>query len=118
MKKLLILIVFSAVFLHFYPQPALERWYMVKKTTMLNIFSEATDTRVSLKADKIYKDLTPRLDQFNANEQQYLKEITMDKNSVKVFFIQYCQEKKHNSKFHVSNQKIVCAAINNYQSLL
>ncbi len=117
MKNILILIVFGAVFLHFYPQPKLEHWYLEQKTVVLSSFSEATDTKVRLKADKIYSDLTPEFDHFNENEQAYLKEITTDRNSVKSFFAKYCQENKHNPKFHATNQAKVCSTITKYQSL-
>ena len=55
MKNLLILIVAVALFLHFYPQPELDDWFAQQKETILTSFSEATDTQVSLKSDKIFQ---------------------------------------------------------------
>jgi chlorite dismutase len=118
MKKLLILIVAAALFLHFYPQPKLENWYLEHKTNAIKLFSEATDTKVRLKADKIYMDLKSEFDSFNSEEQQFLKEITADRNTVKAFYIKYCKSKLQTPHFHRDNQKKVCQTINNYSALL
>ena len=56
-EKYIILIVAAALFLHFYPQPELEAWFEEQKTEVLKVFSDATDTKVRLKSDKIYQDL-------------------------------------------------------------
>ena len=118
MKNLLILIVAIALFLHFYPQPEIEQKYEEIKTQMLNAFSDATDTKIRLKADKVYTDLKPELDSFSEEEVNYLKEITTDRRSVKDFYVNYCEGKKQTPIFHSSNLSKVCKAIGNYQSLL
>jgi len=114
MKNILILIVAAAIFLHFYPQPELESWFNEQKETALATFSDATDTKVRLKSDKIYQDLEPKLAQFNEEEKKFLKEITASRESVKAFYYQYCEKDKFSPKFHRTNQKLVCETIYKY----
>ncbi len=56
MKNLLILIVAAAVYLHFYPQPEVTKFYNETKQSLLDGFSKFSDTSVRLKADKIFID--------------------------------------------------------------
>lgn len=117
MKKLLILIVAAALFLHFYPQPELEEWYTKQKTLVINMFSEATDTQVRLKAAKVYDDLQPQLDSFNREEQQYLQEITANRKTIEDFYNKFCQAEKQSHQFHRSNQQKVCQTISQYSAM-
>ena len=118
MKNLLILIVAIALFLHFYPQPEVDKKYQEIKTQVLSAFSDATDTKVRLKADKVYTDLKPELDSFNEEEIKFLKEITTDRHSVRNFYQDYCEGDKQTPIFHSTNLGKVCKVIGNYQSLL
>ncbi|MEW6990578.1 hypothetical protein AADZ91_07790 [Colwelliaceae bacterium 6441] len=117
MKNILILIVAIAIYLHFYPQPELERWYNEQKTLVLSSFSEATDTKVRLNPNKIYNDIKPKFEQFNQEEQKFVREITTSREDVKRFFKRYCQDNQPTPKLHQKNQKQVCQTISNYQSL-
>ena len=117
MKNLLILIVAIAIYLHFYPQPELESWFNEQKTMVLSEFSNATDTKVRLNPNKIYKDLQPSFGQFNENEQTFVREITHSRESVIDFFTLYCKEKRPTPKLHQKNQQLVCSKITAYQSL-
>jgi hypothetical protein len=118
MKNLLILIVAAALFLHFYPQPELESWFEEQKSTVLEGVSEATDTQVRLKSDKIYNDLKSQFEHFSSEEQNFLQEITADRESVKDFFMEYCKGKKQSPQFHRENQKKVCRKIDQLSALL
>ena len=118
MKKLLILIVAIALFLHFYPQPEVDKKFAEIKATALEKFSSATDTKVRLKADKIYTDLKDKLSSFSAEEQEYLKELTSSREQVKAFYLDHCKGKKHTVNFHSVNLKSVCQTIDKYQNLL
>jgi hypothetical protein len=118
MKNLLILIVATALFLHFYPQPELEDWFIEQKTMVIDKFSEATDTGVRLKADKIYTDLKSELVSFSSEERVFFKKITADRESVKAFFIDYCNANQQTPHLHHENQKKVCRTISHYSSLL
>ncbi len=118
MKKLLILIVATALFLHFYPQPELEDWFTEQKTMVMETFSEATDTKVRLKADVIYKELENQFDRFTNEEQAFLQEMTIDRKSVKSFFVTFCEGKQRSPNFHRDNQEKVCRKISQYSGLL
>jgi hypothetical protein len=117
MKNLLILIVSIAIFLHFYPQPELESWFDEQKTMVLSEFSSATDTKVRLNPDKIYKDLQPHFEQFNEDEQAFVKNVTGSRDEVKEFFKKHCQAKRPTPKLHQKNQQLLCSKISAYQSL-
>jgi hypothetical protein len=117
MKNLLILIVAIAIYLHFYPQPELESWFEEQKTMVLSEFSSATDTKVRLNPDKIYKDLQPHFDQLNKDEQAFVRDVTKSRDGVKEFFKNNCQEKRPTPKLHQTNQQLLCNKISAYQSL-
>ncbi|MFD2165588.1 hypothetical protein ACFSJY_04865 [Thalassotalea euphylliae] len=117
MKNLLILIVFAAVFLHFYPQPELTEWYEEQKDNVLEAFSDATDTKVRLKSDRIYKDLEPKFNQFRPSEQKHLQDITASRPAVKKYYREYCETKKRDQKLARVNQELVCKTISKYTNL-
>jgi len=117
MKNLLILIVAVAVFLHFYPQPELEELYQTYKAKILEGFSDATDTRVRLRPQKIYTDLEPHFKQFNETEINALKEITNTRKGVIQFHNDFCEAKRRSASFHVKNQELVCRTIASYSEL-
>ena len=118
MKNLLILIIAAALFLHFYPQPEVTKFYDDQKSRLLDGFEEFSDTKVRLKADKIYSDLTPKLEKFSSDEIKYLKEITSSRDNVKGFFEEYCKDKKRSVIFRSSNQVEVCKTISQYELML
>jgi len=118
MKNLLILIVAAALFLHFYPQSEVTKFYNEQKNMLLDGFAKFSDTKVRLKADKIFIDLKPKLDQFSAEEVKHLKEVTMSRDNVKSFFDEYCKSQKRSIIFHRNNQAEVCKTISQYESML
>lgn len=118
MKNIIILIVAAAVFLHFYPQPEVTKFYNDTKARLLESFAEFSDTSVRLKADKILIDLEPQLGSFSAAEVESLKEITSSRKNVNSFYQTYCKGKKRNTVFHPVNKAKVCKTIDNYQSML
>jgi hypothetical protein len=118
MKNILILIVAAAVFLHFYPQPEVTKFYDETKQSMLNGFAEFSDTSVSLKADKIFIDLKPQLNAFSDEEITSLKEMTSSRDNVKDFYHNHCQKKTRSAIFHPANQAKICKTISNYRKFL
>jgi hypothetical protein len=118
MKNLLILIIAAALFLHFYPQPEVIKFYDEQKNSLLDAFVEFSDTKVRLKADKIFIDLEPKLTQFSPEEVTYLKKITSSRTNVKRFFKEYCTSKKRSIIFRSNNQIEVCKTISQYESIL
>ena len=117
MKKLLILIVAAALFLHFYPQPLLTNWFEDKKADVMETVADFSDTKVRLKADKIFSDLQSQFSTFSPEEVNYLKEITASKKTVSRFYADFCQGKKRDIVFHPKNKIKVCETINHYHSM-
>lgn len=118
MKNLLILIVAAAVFLHFYPQPEVTKFYNEGRASLLDGFAEFSDTSVRLKSDKIYIDLKPKFDSFSTDEIATLKELTSSRKNVNSFFQTYCKDKKRSAIFHPSNQLKICTTIRQYENML
>ena len=118
MKNLLILIIAAALFLHFYPQPEVTKFYDEQKNSLLDSFAQFSDTKVRLKADKIFIDLKPKLTRFSIEEVKYLKEITQSRGNVKNFFEEYCKSNKRSITFQSDNQIQVCKTISQYESML
>lgn len=118
MKNILILIVAAAVYLHFYPQPEVTKFYNETKEALLDGFSEFSDTSVRLKSDKIFIDLKPKLNSFSAEEVDSLKEITSTRKNVNIFYQEYCKVEKRSAIFHPTNQSKVCKAIAQYENML
>ncbi len=118
MKKLLILIVAGALYFHYYPNEKLNNWLFEQKQTVLGYFSDATDTKVRLKSDKIYQDLAKDFGQFNSQEKAFVAEMTSSREKVKTFNEQYCKTKKQTPKLHRDNLAKVCYTISKYSNLL
>lgn len=118
MKHLLILIVAAALYLHFYPNEEVTEFYNKQKQALLDGFSEFSDTKVRLKAEKIYLDLASDLDSFSDKEVKHLKEITSSRENVKAFYFSICKTEKRDITFHITNEKRVCATINRYTTML
>ena len=118
MKNIIILIVAVAVFLHFYPQPEVTKFYDETKERLLEGFSEFSDTSVRLKADKIFIDLEPRLGSFSAAEVESLKEITSSRKNVNSFYQAYCKGNKRHVVFHPANKTKICKTIYQYENML
>lgn len=118
MKHLLILIVAASLYLHFYPNEKVTEFYNKQKQVLLDNFSDFSDTKVRLKADKIYLDLENNLESFSEKEVERLKEITSSRDNVKNFYSTICQTDIRDIEFHITNQKKVCSTINRYSSML
>jgi hypothetical protein len=118
MKRLLILIVATALYFHYYPNENITRWIFEQKQVVLGYFSEATDTKIRLKSDKIYQDLSRDFSHFSSKEIAYVTEITSSREKVKKFNEQYCRSKKQTPKLHRDNLAKVCQAISKYSNLL
>ena len=118
MKKLLILILAAALYLHFYPNEALTNFYHKQKQFLVDGFSQFGDTKVRLKANKIYQDLENDLPSFSEKEVKRLKEITASRDNVKAFHVTFCKTTQRDVDFHINNQKKVCATINRYANML
>lgn len=117
MKKLLILIVAIAVYLHFYPNAEVSNFYNKNKEFLLDKFAELSDTQVRLKAEKIYTELEPRLGSFSEDEVAHLKGITSSRSNVKTFYTDICQTDARDIVFHIKNEKKVCLTISKFTNM-
>ncbi|MBU2870118.1 hypothetical protein [Colwellia sp. E2M01] len=118
MKHLLFLIVAAAVYLHFYPNEEVTKFYNEQKTAAQSMFSDFSDTKIRLKADKVYTDLENKLDRFSDKEVQHLKEITASRDDVKLYYFTICKTEKRDIIFHINNEQLVCNTISKYTNLL
>ncbi|WP_019027094.1 hypothetical protein [Colwellia piezophila] len=118
MKHLLILIVAAALYLHFYPNEEVTALYNDGKQVLLEGFSEFSDTKVRLKADKVYTDLESELGSFSEKEIERLKVITSSRHVVKEYYFSICKTEQRDIVFHITNQKKVCGVISRYANLL
>ena len=57
MKKILILIVGIALYLHFYPNPDATKWYEDKKSAFLNTLSKSMKVTFTTDLNELYKEL-------------------------------------------------------------
>ena len=117
MKKLLILIVFGAVYLHYYPQPLLTQWFDEEKQNLKDDFKDMSDTKVRLNPHKIYTDLEHSFSTFNKSEITELKNITTDRSTVRNFFEQHCSKQIPTPVIRQGNVGKICNVMQNYQSL-
>lgn len=118
MKNLLFLIVSASLYLHFYPNEKVTQFYNESKSVLLESFSEFSDTKIRLKADKIYLDLENELATFSEQEIESLKEITSSRDSVEAFYLTVCKTDKRDYIFHITNEKKICATISRYSNML
>mgnify|MGYP000153248368 CR=1 FL=1 len=117
MKNLLILIVAIAVYLHFYPQPEVTKFYNEQMATVKEAFDEFSDTKVRLKPEKIFDELKPYFSTFSEQEVEHLKQITSSREAVKEFYFTYCSKPGRDVTFHIDNEKKTCSVISKYRSL-
>ena len=117
MKNLLILIVAIALYLHFYPNAEVTKFYNEKKTFLLEGFATFSDTKVRLKSEKIYTDLQSDLAAFSEEEVTHLKELTSSRDNVKEFYFAVCQTDERDVVFHIKNEAKVCNTISRYVSM-
>jgi len=118
MKKLLILIVAAAVFLHFYPQPKLEKWAKEQKDYLVEMFSSATDTKVRISAKKVRSDIEQKFNQFTDDERAYTLEITENSKSIVSFYREKCDKVDKSVKLRPANKKFVCDTMSKYRAFM
>lgn len=108
MKKLLILIVSVAIYLHFYPNPALTEFYQDKKNQLLNKMSQSSKVTFKKKMNNIYKEIKAEYVGFSATELAKLKDITQSVESIEQFNEEYCIKGKKNKNFHPDHIDKIC----------
>ncbi len=117
MKNLLILIVAIAVFLHFFPQPEVEKLYQEQVESLSSIFSGAGG--VSLKLEKVQQDVEAEFATFRKAEKKHAQNITSTRESIIEYYHKHCaRNSKRDHTFHADNQKKVCAVFIKYSKYM
>ncbi|WP_448250014.1 hypothetical protein [Thalassotalea agariperforans] len=111
MKKILILIVGIALYLHFYPNPEINKWYEEKKAEFLDTMAKSTKVTFKSNLDGVYEELKAEFIGFSPEELQNLKVITSSLESITEFYQQSCTGTKQSKLFHPDNADKVCAKI-------
>ncbi|TLU65710.1 hypothetical protein FE810_07230 [Thalassotalea litorea] len=117
MKKLLILIVAAAVYLHYYPSPQLNAWWQQSLQWLDDKTSDYTDTKVGVKPSKLVTVLQPHFDKYSKMEEAYIRELATSRDNIREFHRQYCEEPKGNRRLNRNNQRQVCDVISQYRLL-
>ena len=118
MKKLLILIVGIAIYLHFYPQPELNTWLYQQKEKYLDDYMDVFDTKAQIHVGEIWQDLQPKTHSFTPKEKRLAREITTSKSKTKSFYRDFCKARKREFIFQENNQKRLCLTIHKYADTL
>ena len=116
-KKLLILIVAAAVYLHFYPNQELNEWFSTTKEEAQQTFAEISDTKAKMAPSKLISALQQEFKKFSKKEVAYVKLIAESRDSLKAFHNEYCVKPKDNPRLRREYQSTVCETINRYRIL-
>lgn len=111
MKKILILIVGIALYLHFYPHPEINKWYEAKKAEFLDTMAKSTKVTFKSNLDGVYEELKDEFIGFSPEELENLKVITGSLESITEFYRNSCAGTKQSKLFHPDNTDKVCAKI-------
>lgn len=114
MKKILILIVVIALFLHFNPQPEVNEFIEEQKAEFLDTMAEFSGTKVRMKASTILKNMESELSTFSPKEMTKLREITLTRDSVKNYYKNHCQAGQTDPEFHTVNFRKVCKHVDEF----
>lgn len=117
MKKLLILIVAIAVYLHFYPNEQINEWASTQKNMVTDKFSEISDTKARVAPSKLLSVLHQDMKKFTKTEVAYVNEIVKNRDSLTQFYNDYCVIPKDNRRLRRAYQSKVCEAVDQYRIL-
>ena len=118
MKKILILIVSIAIYLHFYPQPELIQYYEDKKAEFLKELSQSTKVTFKKDLSFMYQDITQGNIGFSGAELENLKSITSSLDNLTAFYKENCQASSVQKLFHPDNIDKVCSKAQSFISTL
>lgn len=111
MKKIFILIVAAAVYLHFYPSSELGVWWKQQLQWLDEQTSEYTDTKVRVRPSKLVTVLTPEFSKYSRMEEAYIRELAESRENIKEFYFEYCNEPNVNRRLNRVLQNRVCEVI-------
>lgn len=108
MKKILILIVGIALYLHFYPQPELIQLYEDKKSELLTQLESSTKVTFKVNLADTYRLWEKELSGFSKQELSNLKEVLTSFDSVTNFYDENCHGNVTIKLFYADNHDKVC----------
>lgn len=115
MKKILILIVGIAIYLHFYPQEELTQYYEDKKAELMTKLSQSTKVSFTTNLHNIYEELKAEYIGFSSAELAEIKAVTRSVDHLTEFHQKVClQGQASNTPFHPDNLDKVCQKITQF----
>ncbi|WP_394171811.1 hypothetical protein [Thalassotalea litorea] len=115
MKKILILIVAAAVYLHYYPSPQLNAWWEEQKTAIDNKFNDVMDTKARVSPSKLLSVMAGDLRKASKNERAYIEQLTESRDNIRNYYNEYCSTGKHNRRLSKNLQLNLCSNIEQHR---
>lgn len=116
-KKLLFLLTAAAIYLHYYPQPKLDALFVEYSNKVSEMLGENFGTQATKKASTVYDKLATGFNSFTPDEQALVKEISLNRASIKQFNEQHCRGSQRNHPvFHTDNLRKVCDQVHRFLS--
>ena len=116
-KKILIIIVAAAVYLHYYPNEELTNWYNSSKEAAQTKFADISDTKAKVAPSKLISVLQQDFKTFSKNEVAYVKSLAESRDSLREFHKTYCGTNKNNNRLSKSHLQLVCSTLEQYRIL-
>ncbi len=117
MKKLLIIIVAIAVYLHFYPNEELNAWYDKTKQQAKTKFSDIADTKARVSPTKLISGLQQDFKTFSKKEVAYVEQLAESRDNLRAFHKEYCEVTKDNIRLRRDHLILVCNKLEQYRIL-
>ena len=111
MKKIFIIIIFTSVYLHFYPQPELTRWYEKTKLSALSKLHSLSKVKFKAHLDKSYQLWMEDFHSFSPQERENLKDIMSTYHDIDIYYQAHCIESSEQTFFYRENHTRVCAKL-------
>ena len=116
-KKILIIIVAAAVYLHYYPNEELTNWYNSSKEEAQTKFADISDTNARVAPSKLISVLQQDFKTFSKNEVTYVKSLAESRESLREFHKSYCLTEKNNDRLSRDHLLKVCSTLEQYRIL-
>ncbi|MDN3652446.1 hypothetical protein QWY77_06675 [Thalassotalea ponticola] len=116
-KKLLVIIVAAAVYLHFYPNAHLTEWYNQQISKTKETFNSVAQTKAQVAPSKVLQVLQPEFKEYSKREIAYVESITESRDKLGNFYHQYCPNLKTNTQLRREFLKQVCDTVDKYRIL-
>ncbi|TRX58010.1 hypothetical protein [Thalassomonas sp. M1454] len=116
-KKILVIIVAAAVYLHFYPNEELTNWFNSSKEEAQTKFADISDTKAKVAPSKLISVLQRDFKNFTKFEVAYVKELAESRENLREFHKTYCETEQGNERLRREHVKKVCSTLEQYRIL-